>query len=99
MTTRGRHDGLVNAVGSTRSSRSGGALRAVFAVPEFRRLWAARTVLQWGDVAAAVALGLLVLELTGSGLGAAGVVAAEIVPVLLLAPIAGVVIDGCRGER
>jgi MFS family permease len=67
--------------------------RAVFAVPAYRRLWAARTVSQWGDVAATVALGLLVLQLTGSGLGVAAVVAAEIIPVLLLAPLAGVVVD------
>ncbi|MBC9001738.1 MFS transporter [Micromonospora aurantiaca (nom. illeg.)] len=68
-------------------------LRAVFALPGYRRLWAARTVSQWGDVAATVALGLLVFDLTGSGLGVVGVVAAEIVPVLLLAPVAGVVVD------
>lgn len=40
-----------------RSGASG--LRAVFAVPGYRRLWAARTASQWGDVAATVALGLL----------------------------------------
>lgn len=74
-----------------RSGESG--LRAVFAVPGYRRLWAARTASQWGDVAATVALGLLVFELTGSGLGVAGVVAAEILPVLLLAPLAGVIVD------
>ncbi|WP_199562171.1 MFS transporter [Micromonospora deserti] len=65
----------------------------MFAIRGYRRLWAARTVSQWGDVAAAVALSLLVLELTGSALGVAGVVAAEIVPVLLLTPLAGVVVD------
>lgn len=68
-------------------------LRAVFALPGYRRLWAARTVSQWGDVAASVALALLVFQLTGSGLGVAAVVAAEILPVLLLGPIAGVVVD------
>ncbi|MEV4199648.1 MFS transporter [Micromonospora globbae] len=73
--------------------RGGSGLRGLFAVPDYRRLWAARTVSQWGDVASTVALGLLVLQLTGSGLGVAGVVAAEIVPVLVLAPIAGVVVD------
>jgi len=34
-----------------------------------------------------------VFRLTGSGLGVSGVVVAEILPVLLLAPVAGVVID------
>jgi hypothetical protein len=49
-------------------------------------LWAARTVSQWGDIAQFTALALLVFHLTGSGLGVSGV-AAEIAPVLLLAPL------------
>jgi len=65
----------------------------VFASPAYRRLWAARTVSQWGDVFATVALALLVLRLTGSALGVTGVVLAEIVPVLLLAPLAGTLVD------
>lgn len=73
----------MDAVGSSRPSRSGGGLRAVLGVPAYRRLWAARTVSQWGDVAAAVALGLLVLHLTGTGLDVTTVVAAEILPVQL----------------
>jgi MFS family permease len=68
-------------------------LRSVFALPQYRRLWAARTVSQWGDVVQTVTLALLVYELTGSGLGVAAVVAAEILPVLLLAPVAGALID------
>jgi len=68
-------------------------LRTVFALPQYRRLWAARTVSQWGDVVQTVTLALLVYELTGSGLGVAAVVAVEILPVLLLAPLAGALID------
>lgn len=68
-------------------------LRTVFALPQYRRLWVARTVSQWGDVVQTVTLALLVYELTGSGLGVAAVVAAEILPVLLLAPLAGALID------
>ncbi|SNR82526.1 MFS transporter [Blastococcus mobilis] len=68
-------------------------LRDVFAQPGYRRLWAARTVSQWGDVVNTVALALLIYRLTGSGLGVSGVVAAEIAPVLLLAPFAGPLID------
>lgn len=66
---------------------------SVLAQPGFRRLWTARTVSQWGDVVSFVALAILIYRLTGSGLGVAGVVVAEIVPVLLLAPLAGVVVD------
>lgn len=68
-------------------------LRDVFRVPGYRRLWAARTISQWGDVIQTVTLALLVYELTGSGLGVAAVVAAEIVSVLLLAPVAGALVD------
>src|SRR5215831_18471879 len=59
----------------------------------YRRLWAARTVSQCGDVAQFTALALLVFQLTGSGLGVSGVVIAEIIPVLLLAPVAGALVD------
>ncbi|MFZ5870521.1 MAG: MFS transporter, partial [Actinomycetota bacterium] len=69
------------------------ALRSVFAVPDYRRLWGARTVSQWGDTFRFVALAVVVYRLTGSGLGVAGVVVAEILPVLLLAPLAGVLVD------
>jgi len=68
-------------------------LRTVFALPGYRRLWAARTVSQWGDVVQTVTLALLVYELTGSGFGVAAVVAAEALPVLLLAPVAGALVD------
>ena len=70
-----------------------GALRAVLARPAYRRLWTAQTISRWGDVFNTVALAVLVYQLTGSGLGVTGVVAAEILPVLLLAPAAGALID------
>jgi MFS family permease len=66
---------------------------SVFASPGYRRLWAARTASQWGDTFNVVALVLLVFDLTGSGIGVSGVVIAEILPVLILAPIAGTVVD------
>jgi MFS family permease len=68
-------------------------LRDVFAIAHYRRLWSARTVSQWGDTFNFVALALLIYDLTGSGLGVTGVVVAEILPVLLLAPLAGPLID------
>ncbi len=73
--------------------RASSGLREVFAHSGYRRLWSARTASAWGDAFATVALSLLVWERTGSGLGVSGVVAAEIAPVLLLSPIAGVVVD------
>lgn len=64
-------------------------LRSVLAKPGYRRLWAARTTSQAGDVLQFTALALLIYHLTGSGLGVSGLVLAEIAPVLLLAPLAG----------
>ncbi len=66
---------------------------SVLASPGYRRLWAARTVSQCGDIAQFTALALLVFQLTGSGLGVSGAVVAEIAPVLLLAPLAGPLVD------
>ncbi|WP_427136189.1 MFS transporter [Pseudarthrobacter sp. S9] len=90
MLLRAQH-GESQLSGQTANGRPG--IRAVFGYPAYRRLWAARTASAAGDAFATVALSLLVLDLTGSGLGVAGVVAAEIVPVLLLGPVAGVVVD------
>jgi predicted MFS family arabinose efflux permease len=68
-------------------------LGSVLANPAYRRLFAAQTISRWGDTFNLVALVVLVFRLTGSGLGVSGVVVAEIAPVLLLAPVAGVVAD------
>jgi hypothetical protein len=68
-------------------------LRALLRRPAYRRLWLARTISQIGDVAQSMTLALLLVALTGSGLGVSGAVLAEIVPVLLLAPLAGSRVD------
>jgi MFS family permease len=74
-------------------------LRAVFRHPGYRRLWSARTLSQWGDVAQFTTLALLVFHLTGSGIAISSVVVAEIAPVLLLAPLAGPLVDRLRRIR
>ncbi len=56
-------------------------------------LWLGQLFSAFGDTLHYIALVVLVFELTGRGLAVAGLVAAEIVPVLLLGPLAGVVID------
>jgi predicted MFS family arabinose efflux permease len=68
-------------------------ISSVWARSGYRRLWLARTASQRGDTFNTVALALLVLQLTGSGLGVSAVVVAEIMPVLLLAPLAGTIVD------
>ena len=68
-------------------------LRQVLANPGYRRLFAAQTISRWGDTVNTVALVVLVFRLTGSGPGVSGAVIAEILPVLLLAPVAGAIVD------
>ena len=68
-------------------------LRTVLRNHGYRRLFTAQTISRWGDTVNTVALVVLVFQLTGSGLGVSGVVIAEILPVLLLAPIAGAIVD------
>ena len=60
---------------------------------EFRRLFLAHSVSRGGDAFNTVALVVLVFDLTGSGLGVAGAVMFEVLPVLLLGPIAGLAAD------
>jgi MFS family permease len=56
-------------------------------------LWLGQLLSGFGDTLHYIALVVLVFRLSGQGLAVAGVVAAEIVPVLLLGPVADVVID------
>ncbi|MHB8575485.1 MAG: MFS transporter [Dehalococcoidia bacterium] len=67
----------------------GGVLRSRRYFP----LWLGQLVSNFGDTLHYIALIVLVFRLTGHGLGVAGLVVAEILPVLLLGPIAGVIID------
>lgn len=75
------------------SKRSRVRLRDLLADPAYRRLFLAQTASRAGDAFRTVAMAIVVFQLTGSGLGTAGVVVAEILPVLLLAPIAGELVD------
>lgn len=61
--------------------------------PSYFPLWLGQLVSSFGDTLHYIALVVLVFELSGRGLAVSGLVAAEIIPVLLLGPVAGVVID------
>jgi MFS family permease len=56
-------------------------------------LWLGQLFSNFGDTLHYIAVVVLVFQLTGQGLAVAILVAAEIIPVLLLAPVAGVIID------
>ena len=61
--------------------------------PSFRRLFLAHATSRSGDAFNTVALIVLVFQLTGSGFGVAATVVFEVLPILLLGPIAGLVAD------
>ncbi|MDP9374328.1 MAG: MFS transporter [Chloroflexota bacterium] len=71
----------------------GRAYAGVVRSPTYFPLWAGQLISNFGDTLHYIALVVLVFQLTGQGLAVAAVVAAEVVPVLLLGPVAGVVID------
>jgi len=59
----------------------------------------AHTISRAGDAFNTVALVVLVFNLSGSGLGVAGVVMFEVLPVFLLGPVAGVAADRLARRR
>ena len=65
----------------------------VIASPGYFPLWLGQLISNFGDTLHYIALVVLVFELTGQGVAVAGLVAVEVVPVLVLGPVAGVVID------
>jgi len=76
--------------------RVAGTIRAyadVVRSPSYFPLWIGQLVSNFGDTLHYIALVVLVYNLTGDGVAVATLVAAEIIPVLLLGPVAGVVID------
>ena len=62
-------------------------------------LWLGQLISNFGDTLHYIALVVLVFQLTGRGVAIAALVAAEIVPVLLLGPVAGVIIDRFSRKR
>src|SRR2546421_12966961 len=61
--------------------------------PQFGRLFFAHAVSRAGDAFNTIALVVLVFRLTGSGVGVAGTVVFEVLPLVLFAPLAGLLVD------
>ncbi len=78
---------------AARLTRVAAAYSGVVRSRAYFPFWLGQLLSSFGDTLHYIALVVLVFTLTGQGLAVAGVVAAEIVPVLLLGPVAGVVID------
>lgn len=66
---------------------------AVARSPAYFPLWLSQLISNLGDTLHYIALVILVFQITGQGVAVAILVAAEVVPILLLGPVAGVVID------
>ncbi len=77
----------------SRLGRAGNAYLDVVRSPRYFPLWLGQLVSNFGDTLHYIAIVVLVYQLTGQGVAVAALVAAEILPVLLLGPVAGVVID------
>ena len=61
--------------------------------PRYFSLWLSQLVSTFGDTLHYFAFVVLVYRLAGQGTAVAALVAAEVMPVLLLGPVAGVIID------
>ena len=76
-----------------RLAEVGRAYGRVIASPSYFPLGAGQLISNLGDTLHYIALVVLVFQMTGQGLAVAGLVAAEVLPALILGPVAGVVID------
>lgn len=68
-------------------------IRTLLGVPDFRRLWLAQVVSNFGDSLAMFSLLFLVQRLTGSAAGVAGILIAMSLPMLVVGLGAGVWVD------
>ncbi|WP_127474446.1 MFS transporter [Microbacterium sulfonylureivorans] len=66
--------------------------RTAFAIPAFRRLWSAGLISDTGDWMLFIALPLVVFQLTGSAVGTAFAFLLELVPAVVLAPLAATLV-------
>jgi MFS family permease len=71
----------------------------IFESPGFRWLWLANLVSKLGDWLGFIALNLYVFDLTGSATALAGLLAVESIPILLIGPVAGVIVDRFRRRK
>jgi MFS family permease len=87
------------AAATASDGRARGYLELVRDNTAFRRLWLAQIVSQLGDWLDYVAVLTLLLELTGSGAAAAGMLVARFLPGFFASPLAGVVVDRLDRKR
>jgi MFS family permease len=77
----------------------GGGFRDVLAIPAFRTLWLAQLASQLGEAVALVAMPLLVYALTGSPELLSLIFVLQLLPRVVLAPVAGLLADRLDRRR
>jgi predicted MFS family arabinose efflux permease len=70
-----------------------GYIRLLKQNPAFRNLWYGQVVSELGDWLNSIAIYALILKLSDSGMAMAGAMMAKLLPIVLVSPIAGVVVD------
>ena len=84
----------MNTLKSTRSAElSIGYLPLLKQNPSFRNLWYGQVISDLGNWVNTIALYALILQLTGSGIAMAVAMMAKLLPMVVISPFAGVVID------
>ena len=70
-----------------------GYIRLLRENDSFRNLWYGQVVSELGDWLNSIAIYALILRLSDSGMAMAGAMMAKLLPIVLISPIAGVVVD------
>jgi MFS family permease len=70
-----------------------GYIRLLKGNPSFRNLWYGQVVSELGDWLNSIAIYALILKLSDSGMAMAGAMMAKLLPIVLVSPIAGVIVD------
>jgi len=84
----------VNILKPDRSSESSiGYFPLLKQNPSFRNLWYGQVISELGNWVNSIALYALILQLTGSGMAMAAAMMAKLLPMVIISPFAGVVID------
>lgn len=76
-----------------RTKNTIGYIRLLRQNPAFRNLWYGQVVSELGDWLNSIAIYALILKLSDSGMAMAGAMMAKLLPIVLVSPIAGVVVD------
>ncbi len=67
--------------------------------PAFRNLWYGQVVSELGDWLNSIAIYALILKLSDSGMAMAGAMMAKLLPIVLVSPVAGVIVDRISRKR